>query len=80
MFTQIARIIAVLGAVAGFIRAAIGFAIPTGYLGPADVALSRYAPGAASAGETIDGGLYTVFFCVALGTLAEIGMTLRRRD
>ncbi len=80
MFTQIARIIAVLGAVAGFIRAAIGFAIPSGYLGPADVALSRYASDAASAGEMIDGGLYTLVFSVALGTLAEISMSLRRKD
>jgi hypothetical protein len=79
IFTNLARIVSWLALVFGAIRFATGIAIATRMLGEYDTALARYAPGAANVGEVIDRGFYVIIFAIALGTLAEISFSARRR-
>lgn len=77
-FAHAARVLAVLALLVGLAQLALGFSIATGMVGPYDEALARYTT-ANSSGEVIDRGIYLAVFAIALGTLAEIGLTLRKR-
>jgi hypothetical protein len=77
-FSYLARLLAILGVVIGVLRILLGLSIAHEWLGPYRESLSRYAPNATSSGEIIDKGVYTILIAVALGTLAEIGITVRK--
>lgn len=76
-FTHVCRIVAVLALIGGALQIIMGFTIVSGTFGPAQEALHRYS-GAATTGAMIDRGIYAFMFAVALGTLAEIGFSVRR--
>ncbi|MCA1407276.1 hypothetical protein I6F26_14380 [Ensifer sp. IC3342] len=76
MFSHAARLVAIMALVAGAWQIVLGLVISTGYLDP-DV-LSRFTT-ASSLDQAIDEGLYWIVFGVALGTLAEIGLAVRKR-
>jgi len=78
MFSHISRIVAVLALVLGVLQLALGLAIANEWIGPYQEALSRYAPHASSSGQIIDRAMYQLGFAVVLGTLAEIGLAVRR--
>ncbi|WP_331374859.1 hypothetical protein [Sinorhizobium chiapasense] len=75
MFSYAARLVAIVALVAGIWEIMLGLVISTGYLDP-DF-LSRFTT-ASSSGQAIDEGLYWIVFAVALGTLAEIGLAVRK--
>lgn len=75
MFSYAARLVAIVALVSGIWQMALGLVISTGYLDP-DL-LSQFTT--ASSGQAIDEGLYWIMFGVALGTLAEIGLAVRKR-
>jgi hypothetical protein len=77
MFSQIARVVAIIGLVGGLLQVGLGLAIATGVIGPYDAALARYTT-ASSSGEVIDEGTRVWLIALALGTLAEIGIAVRR--
>ncbi|MBB4189360.1 hypothetical protein GGE07_006042 [Sinorhizobium terangae] len=76
MFSYAARLVAIVALVAGLWQIVLGLVISTGYLDPDLV--SRFTT-VSSLGEAIDEGLYWIMFAVALGTLAEIGLAVRKR-
>jgi len=79
-FTKSARILAVLALVFGLLRVVMGFSIAWIEPGEArEAARARYI-GSKSTGEVIDKGIYTILVAVALGTLAEVGVSLRKRS
>jgi cytochrome c biogenesis protein CcdA len=78
IFTHVARIVAVLAFVLGFCTVLLGLGIATDYAGPYEVELKRYAA-VASAGEVIVRGSLVAVLALALGTLAEISFSARRR-
>lgn len=78
IFTHLARILSGVGLAYGSLRVVTGFLIAEEKLGPYAEALARYAPGAASSGQVIDRGAFTILAAVALGTLAEISLALRK--
>ncbi|THK35324.1 hypothetical protein EHS39_25230 [Ensifer sp. MPMI2T] len=61
---------------AGVWQIVLGLVISTGYLDRD--AVSRFTT-ASSLDQAIDEGLYWIVFGVALGTLAEIGLAVRKR-
>lgn len=77
MFSNISRILATLALVLGLFRLGLGFAIATGVIGPYEQALARYTT-SSSSGEVIDQAAFVIVFALALGTLAEIGRSLRK--
>jgi hypothetical protein len=78
IFSILARLLAIAALVIGLYRVLLGFAIVTEFLGPEDkAALARYT--SASSGQLIDRGIYTILVAVALGTLAEISFSIRKR-
>jgi hypothetical protein len=77
MFSQIARVVAVVAFLGGLAQVAVGLAIATGVTGPYEVALTRYA-GGGSSGELIDQGILVWLIGLVLGVLAEIGLAIRR--
>jgi hypothetical protein len=78
-FTRAARILSILALVFGFLRVLMGLAIANSWTGlPYEAALARYST-ASSSGEIIDKGILAIVFAVALGTLAEIGLAVRKR-
>jgi hypothetical protein len=78
IFSYLARLLAILGVVVGVLRILLGISIAREWLAPYREALVLYAPNATSSGEIIDKGIYTILIAVALGTLAEIGITVRK--
>ena len=78
MFSQIARVVAIIGLVGGVLQVGFGLAVATGFIGPYEAALARYT-NASSSGEVIDQGTRIWFVALALGTLAEIGIAVRKR-
>lgn len=78
IFTQLARVVAILMLLYGVLRIGIGATIINETLLPYSEALAKYAPGASSAGEVIDRGIYTVLLAIALGVLAEISIAIRK--
>ncbi|MBP1882529.1 hypothetical protein [Sinorhizobium mexicanum] len=76
MFSYAARLVAIVTLVAGVWQIVLGLVISTGYLDPDLV--SRFTT-VSSLSEGLDEGLYWIMFAVALGTLAEIGLAVRKR-
>lgn len=77
MFSLISRGVALLILIAGLMDLAMGFAIATGYIGPYEEALARYTT-ASSSGQLINRALIVTAIALALGTLAEIGLAVRK--
>jgi hypothetical protein len=77
MFSQASRVVAILAVVGGVAQCALGLAIATGFIGPYEPALARYTT-ASSSGEVINHATYAILFGLVLGTLAEIGIAVRR--
>ncbi|MBL8599715.1 MAG: hypothetical protein JNL14_18415 [Devosia sp.] len=77
MFSHASRIVAVLALILGVFHFVLGVSIAAGWIGPESEALARYAA-APTTGEVIDRSAYIIIFALALGTLAEIGIALRR--
>jgi hypothetical protein len=62
----------------GMAEFALGWSIASGWIGPYEEALARYTS-AASSGQVIDRATRYIGIALALGTLAEIGLAMRRR-
>jgi hypothetical protein len=77
MFSLASRVVAILAVAGGVAQYALGLAIATGFIGPYEAALSRYTS-ASSSGELINHATYAIVFGLALGTLAEIGIAVRK--
>lgn len=77
-FAHLARVVAFIVLLLGAFRAGMGFAIASGFIAPAEAALARYGGAGATTGGMIDAGLLAVAVAIALGTLAEIALALRR--
>lgn len=78
MFSHLSRIVAVLMLFFGVANFALGWSIASGWVGPYEQALARYTS-AASSGEVINRATMHIAFALALGTLAEIGLAVRRK-
>lgn len=78
IFTKLARIVAWIVLVGSVLRIVTGLVIATEIFGPYEEALRRYGGSAQSSGAIIDRGVYAMLVAIALGTLAEIGIALRR--
>lgn len=78
-FSHGARVIAVLGLIFGTLQVLKGVAIANEWAGLSKDDLSRYTA-AATTGEVIDQGIYVFLAAVALGTLAEIGLAIRKNN
>jgi hypothetical protein len=78
IFTQLARIVAVLAFLYGIGNILMGLSIAAETVAPYEVALKRFASWASSSGQVIDRGLYMILFAIGLGTLAEIGLSVRK--
>lgn len=76
-FTRTARIIAYLVFILGVINVMAGFGYASGIIEQAPLANGDPAPPIRT-GPMIDKGIYMAAAALALGTLAEIGMTLSR--
>jgi hypothetical protein len=75
-FTYCARIAAMLLSMLGAWNVAVGFGVVVTSVGPHEVAeLTPYS----MTGQLIGNGIYAIAFAVALGTLGEISLTLRKR-
>lgn len=77
-FTRMSWGLAILALLFGIVRVLLGLSIATGYIGPYEVALSRYTT-AASSGEVIDQGLFVILFAVVLGTISRDRLVLRQQ-
>lgn len=77
VFSHLSRIVAVLTLIVGVGEFALGWSIASGWIGPYEQALARYST-ASSSGELINRATGIIAFALALGTLAEIGLTVRR--
>jgi hypothetical protein len=73
-FTKSARIVAIVALVFGLLSLSQGVGLTTGFL----IADPQLNSGIRSPGRSIDRGIYTILFAVALGTLAEISFQIRR--
>jgi hypothetical protein len=78
MFSRLAQIVAWIALIMGLWRLAMGISIASGWMTPAEAVLKRYF-GDDSIGEVINEGTYMTLFGLGLGTLAEIGLALRKR-
>jgi hypothetical protein len=79
MFAQITRVVAILMLVTAVVQYALGLAIASEWLGPYEEAMGRYGRFFSSSGEMINKATYQAGIALALGTLAEIALSLRRR-
>ncbi len=77
MFSHLSRIVALLALVVGVAQFALGFSIASGWVGPYEQALARFTT-QSSSGAVIDLGVRLIAFALALGTLAEIGLAVRK--
>jgi hypothetical protein len=77
VFSHLTRIVAVLALMLGAGLILMGYSIARGELGPTELALKRYTT-ASTTGEVIDKGTYYILVGLAFGTLAEIGLALRK--
>lgn len=78
MFSYLSRVIAVLVLIAGLADFALGWAIALEWLGPYEEALARYTIDSSS-GKMIARATTNIAFALALGTLAEISLAVRKR-
>jgi hypothetical protein len=79
IFTNLARLIALLGAVFGALQVLMGVSIAEEWMLPYREALERYVPSSKTSGEIIDKGIRTILIAVVMGTLAEISLALQKR-
>jgi len=79
IFTHVCRLVAILALLLGVLTALLGLGIAAGYIGPYEAAMARFARWASSSGQVVDSGLYTILLAIGLGTLAEIGLSVRKR-
>jgi hypothetical protein len=79
LFSHLSRIVAVLALLIGLAEFALGWSIALGWLGPYEQAIARYTT-APSSGALISRALSVIAFALALGTLAEIGLALRKSN
>lgn len=77
-FTHAARVAAILVLLTGALNVFVGFGIALGWIGPRDEAM-RLLSTEPTTGALIDKGIYRILVGIALGTLAEIGLSLRKR-
>jgi hypothetical protein len=77
IFSNLARILAVLVFIDGLSRILTGLSIANELLGPYEEMLARYTT-YPSSGKLIDRGIYGTLVAVALGTLAEISFSIRK--
>jgi hypothetical protein len=77
IFSNLARICAVLVLLDGLSRILTGLSIANELLGPYQEMLARYTA-YPSSGNLIDRGIYGILVAVALGALAEIGIAVRK--
>jgi hypothetical protein len=77
LFSHLSRIVALLALVVGVAQFALGFSIASGWVGPYEQALARFTT-QSSSGAVIDLGVRLIAFALALGTLAEIGLAVRK--
>ena len=77
-FARLTRIVAFLLLLAGSLHAGMGYAIAFGWIGPRAEALARYGGAGTTTGEMVDSGLIGAAIALALGTLADIALALRR--
>ena len=75
-FSKSARIVAIVALVLGFLSLSHGIGLTTGYL----IADPKVNSGIRSPGQSIDRGIYTILFAIALGTLAEMSFSMRKRS
>ena len=75
LFTRIAIFVAIIALVFGALHFGIGLSTVYGWMPLSD--FQQYAR-SSTPGEAIDRGLYMMLFAIALGTLAEIGLAIRR--
>jgi hypothetical protein len=78
-FSKLAQLLAIAGFVLGLSQILLGIAVATEFFGPYEVFQPRYL-GSRSSGEAINWGGYAILLAVALGTLAEISFSLRKRS
>jgi len=78
MFSQTSRVVAILAVLGGVAQCALGLVIATGFIGPYEAVLARYTS-ASSSGEVINHATYAILLGLALGTLAEIGIAVRKK-
>lgn len=78
-FSHGARIIAALGLIFGILEVLMGFSIANGWGGINKDDLGQYTT-APTTGALIDRGIYVLIAAFALGTLAEIGLAMRRNN
>jgi hypothetical protein len=76
-FSHIARIVAVIVLVLGAGQVLIGLSIANEWMGLSAANLGEYTR-SATTGQIIDRGIYGMLVAVALGTLAEIGLAIRK--
>jgi hypothetical protein len=79
-FTITAPILAGLSLAIGLMGVAMGFIVAGIEPQEAREAARAAYIGRKSTGDTITQGIYTILFAVALGTLAEISVALRKRS
>ena len=78
-FSHVARVVAILVLVVGASQVLMGLTIANEWAGISRNDLSEYTT-AATTGELIDRGIHRILIAVALGTLAEIGLAIRRNN
>jgi hypothetical protein len=71
-FTKLARIVAIVGLLFGFLLLVLGIAGATAVIDEA--AQARYG----GTGRMIDRGVFTILIGLVLGTLAEISFSIRQ--
>lgn len=76
-FTRTARIVAYLVFILGVLNIVAGFGYASGIIEQAPLPNGE-APPPIKTGPMIDKGIYMAAAALALGTLAEIGMSVRR--
>jgi len=77
MFCNVSRVLAAVALMLGLLQLGLGVAIAGGFIGPYEQALARYSA-ASSSGEVINQAVIVIVLALALGTLAEIGIALRK--
>ena len=77
IFSHLTRIVAFLAVLIGVGTVLMGVYIAMGYAGPPDLVLRRYTT-MPTTRQLIDKGIYYTLVGLALGTLAEIGMSVRK--
>ena len=78
-FSHYARVIAGIGLILGILRVLMGVSIAKGWLGLSVDDLGQYTS-LATTGAVINQGMYVTLAAIALGTLAEIGLAVRKSN